>query len=41
MVLNTEDAATVQDLPKPLENAQDIDQILNSLKTLLNSVEKV
>ncbi|MCC5637688.1 hypothetical protein LC593_17950 [Nostoc sp. CHAB 5844] len=38
---NTEDAVTVQDSPEPVEDAQDIDEILNSLKALLSSVEKL
>lgn len=38
---DTEDTATISDAPEPGENAQDIDEILNSLKALLSSVEKL
>ncbi|MBE9003617.1 hypothetical protein IQ259_00880 [Fortiea sp. LEGE XX443] len=41
VVLDTEDTKKAQDLPEPIENAQDIDEILNSLKALLSSVEKL
>lgn len=41
VVLNTEDTETVQDSPAPVEDAQNIDEILNSLKALLSSVEKL
>ncbi|ALF56509.1 hypothetical protein BCD64_10090 [Nostoc sp. MBR 210] len=41
VVTNTEDTDTVQDAPAPAESSQDIDEILNSLKALLSSVEKL
>ncbi|MBD2297706.1 hypothetical protein [Nostoc sp. FACHB-190] len=41
VVTNTEDTDTLQDAPAPAESSQDIDEILNSLKALLSSVEKL
>lgn len=40
-VSDIEDTATVEDAPQVVEDAQDIDDILNSLKTLLSTVEKL
>jgi hypothetical protein len=38
---DTEDVAIVEDSSAPVEDAQDIDDILNSLKALLSTVEKL
>lgn len=40
-VSDIEDTVKVQEDPEAEENAQDIDDILNSLKTLLSTVEKL
>ncbi|NJM23231.1 MAG: hypothetical protein HC907_33525 [Richelia sp. SM1_7_0] len=40
-VSETEDDKIVKDLSEPVEDAQDIDNILNSLKALLSTVEKL
>ncbi|MEC4881026.1 MAG: hypothetical protein SAL70_06700 [Scytonema sp. PMC 1070.18] len=40
-VSDTEDRATVNNSAEPAEDTQDIDEILNSLKTLLSTVEKL
>lgn len=40
-VSDIEQTATIKDGSEPVEDTQDIDDILNSLKTLLNSVEKL
>ncbi|PAX53020.1 hypothetical protein [Brunnivagina elsteri] len=36
-----EDTVTIKDSSQPVENVQDIDDILNSLKALLSTVEKL
>ncbi|HYW20612.1 MAG TPA: hypothetical protein VE956_15135 [Nodularia sp. (in: cyanobacteria)] len=41
VVIDTEDAVTMNDSPEPVEDAQNIDEILNSLKSLLSSIEKL
>ncbi|MDZ7959164.1 MAG: hypothetical protein RMY34_15010 [Aulosira sp. DedQUE10] len=41
VVSDNEDTTTVQDSPQQVENTQDIDEILNSLKALLSAVEKL
>jgi hypothetical protein len=38
---DNEDAQTVEDSSQPVEDTQDIDDILNSLKALLSTVEKL
>ncbi|WP_026735910.1 hypothetical protein [Fischerella sp. PCC 9605] len=40
-VSDTEDTVIIKDSPEAVEDTQDIDDILNSLKTLLNTVEKL
>ncbi|MEH2031653.1 MAG: hypothetical protein V7K67_18665 [Nostoc sp.] len=35
------DTATIENSPEPVEDAQDIDDILNSLKILLSTLEKL
>lgn len=40
-VSDIEQTATIKDGSEPVEDTQDIDDILNSLKTLLSSVEKL
>ena len=40
-VSDIEQTATIKDGSEPVEDAQDIDDILNSLKTLLSTVEKL
>jgi hypothetical protein len=41
VVSDNEDTTTVQNTPQKVESSQDIDEILNSLKALLSSVEKL
>ncbi|AFY49617.1 hypothetical protein Nos7524_3843 [Nostoc sp. PCC 7524] len=41
IVSDTGDTVTDQNTPEILENTQDIDEVINSLKALLSSVEKL
>jgi len=41
VVIDTEDTVTMNDAPEQVEDAQNIDEILNSLKSLLSSIEKL
>jgi hypothetical protein len=41
VTLDIEETKTIEDSPKSVEDAQDIDDILSSLKTLLSTVEKL
>lgn len=40
-VAENEETTTVEDTPQAVEDSQDIDEILNSLKALLSAVEKL
>lgn len=41
VVVDAEDTVTIKDAPQQVEDGQNIDEILNSLKSLLSSVEKL
>jgi hypothetical protein len=41
VISDSEDTVTIKDSSEQLEDTQNIDEILNSLKTLLSSVEKL
>ncbi|MCP6760754.1 MAG: hypothetical protein NHB32_18865 [Fischerella sp. CENA71] len=41
VISDSEDTVTIRDSSEQLEDNQDIDEILNSLKSLLSSVEKL